>query len=310
MLKSIFSPNAFKFTVRLLITFLILSAVCLAEDHANPPPQGFFDFWLIPRVWVAFIFGLAGLFLLISFRVTTKVRNVFQFLALFIFSVVAILPLGSFAQGMGLHPSPVCVIEKPIIWGEWPLFFMSILSSIIVLSIIGSKLFCGWICPVGALQEMVYNIPFSKKLNKKLKKKLSFRLTNSIRIGIFILFLILLFSAGFSIYAYFNPFEFLHWEWSLYLAMVMLVTLIAAIFVYRPFCYLVCPMGLLTWFFEHISITKIRFDESRCTHCNICIRKSPCPTVEPIMDLKKIRPDCHACGKCIEVCPEKALIWK
>jgi len=40
------------------------------------------------------------------------------------------------------------------------------------------------------------------------------------------------------------------------------------------------------------------------------VKKSPCPTVPSILEGKKSRPDCHACGACIEACPENALKFK
>ena len=91
---------------------------------------------------------------------------------------------------------------------------------------------------------------------------------------------------------------------------VMAVTLIAAIFIFRPFCYLLCPIGLFTWILEHISLAKIRLNEEKCTECNVCIDKSPCPAVPAIMEGKRSRPDCHACGACQEVCPVDALKFR
>jgi ferredoxin-type protein NapH len=67
---------------------------------------------------------------------------------------------------------------------------------------------------------------------------------------------------------------------------------------------------LLTWLAEHISILRVRLDKEACTNCMICVKKSPCPTVPSILEGKKSRPDCHACGACIEACPENALKFK
>ncbi len=53
-------------------------------------------------------------------------------------------------------------------------------------------------------------------------------------------------------YDYFNPFELLHWHELGALAVwgPALAVAIASLFVYRPFCTFVCPLGLITWFFS------------------------------------------------------------
>ena len=292
----------------LLIFFLIwISMPLWANQGQVRKPPSFFYFWTLPRVWVGALFCVTGLILLVKSWVTHNVRLIFLPVILFVFGIFSALPLGSVTKGMSLHPSPFCIMEKPFLFLQAgrsiPVVFLSLLVSVIVLSILGNKLFCGWVCPVGALQEIVHRIP----LPEKFKVKLPFKVTNSIRIGLFFLFLILLFAAGMSLYAYVNPFEFFHFGWQFLAILILAVVLVAALFIFRPFCYLICPLGLVTWIAEHVSLFKIRLNKDKCTKCNICIEKSPCPTIPSILDGKKSRPDCHPCGRCIEVCPEKAL---
>ena len=197
---------------------------------------------------------------------------------------------------MSMHPSPLCMIEKPFIFVSMgravPIMFLAIIASVIILSILGTKLFCGWVCPIGALQELLHMVP----IKKELKGKIPFRLSNGIRIFFFVLFLTFLFAAGFSLYAYTNPFEFFHFGWGALSIIALAVVMIASLFIFRPFCYLLCPLGLVTWLVEHISIFKVRLDKEKCTDCKICITQSPCPTVKSILDDSEVRPDCHPCG--------------
>ena len=88
---------------------------------------------------------------------------------------------------------------------------------------------------------------------------------------------------------------------------VLLITLMASLFIFRPFCHVVCPIGLYTWLLEHFSLVKIKVNKHDCKDCNLCIKKSSCPTVQSVLEEKRSRPDCFACGRCIEACPEKAL---
>ncbi|MHC4322322.1 MAG: 4Fe-4S binding protein, partial [Planctomycetota bacterium] len=172
-----------------------------------------------------------------------------------------------------------------------------------VFSIVGNKLFCGWACPIGAIQEAFNHIP----LTRKLRFILPFRLTNTLRIIIFLAFITLVLTISRSPYDYFNPFHFLHWRFDIMSVMVLLITLIASLFIFRPFCHLVCPIGLFTWVLEHFSLVKVKVNKHDCKDCDLCIKKSSCPAVQSVLEEKMSRPDCFACGRCIEACPENAL---
>ncbi|MEA3325238.1 MAG: 4Fe-4S ferredoxin, partial [Euryarchaeota archaeon] len=145
---------------------------------------------------------------------------------------------------------------------------------------------------------------------------LPFKISNGIRILIFVTSLVMVISTGSDLYTYhniLNPFELFDWHFEAVLAVLVGAVLIASVFVYRPFCYLVCPVGLLTWVLEHVSIFRVRLDREKCNDCKKCILKSPCPSVKAIMDGDTVRPDCYACGICIDACPKDALefgIWK
>jgi polyferredoxin len=269
--------------------------------------MGFLDVLLLPRVWVSAIFCLAGMGLLIKAQVHSRLRLIALSTVFFFFGILPALPLGRFALGMGLHPSPVCAITKPFLFlsagRQAPIIFIAILFFISVFSIVGNKLFCGWACPIGAIQEAFNHIP----LTRKLRFILPFRLTNTLRMIIFIAFITLVLTIGQSIYDYFNPFHFLHWRFDIMSVMVLLITLMASLFIFRPFCHLVCPIGLFTWVLEHFSLVKVKVDKHDCKDCNLCIKKSLCPAVESVLEVKRSRPDCFACGRCIEACPENAL---
>lgn len=294
----------------IFILMILLTQVFALEEQTSPRTLLFFDMWALPRVWVGAILGFIGLILLMTNKVSKGIRVLAMVSIFFAFSIVAILPWGKFSEGMGLHPSPMCTIEKSFMFLQMgraiPIVFLSIMAFILLMTLVANKLFCGWNCPIGAVQEIIYNIP----LPKKYKVKWPFKITNTIRTTIFIIFLLLLFTTGTSLYAYLNPFEFLHWRLEAAVIPAFLMTFIAALFIYRPFCYLACPMGLVSWCVEHVSFIKVRLDKNACTDCMKCVKESPCPTVQAILDGKRSRPDCHACGVCMQVCPEQALRFK
>ena len=298
-----------KITKITLYSFFVLLSITTAIWASGGGRRGmeFFDVMLLPRVWVSAIFCLTGMWLLMKSWVHRNLRLIILGAVFFLFGILPVLPLGRFAWGMGMHPSPVCAITKPFLFlsaGRGvPIIFITILAFIAVFSIIGNKLFCGWACPIGAIKDLFNQIPLSKRF----KIMLPFRVTNLVRITLFLTFITLVFTAGIGIYGYFNPFHFLHWRFEPYAIMVLLIVLTASLFIFRPFCYLVCPIGLFTWVLEHFSLVKVKANKHNCNECNLCIKKSHCPAVRSILEGKRSRPDCFACGRCIGICPEKAL---
>lgn len=272
--------------------------------------MSFWDVLLLPKMWVGAIFCAVGLALLMTARVGRKVRLLWLGLAFFAFGVLGALPLGGLSRGMGLHPSPVCAITRPFQFLDGgravPVAFLVIVGFYTLASLAGSKLFCGWVCPLGALQEAVQRVPVPKKY----RFTLPFRATNTLRVLTSIVFVVVVFATGTSIYDYFNPFEGLHWSLEAIGTTALAVTAIAALFMFRPFCYILCPIGLYTWVLEHVSLTRMRLKKEACTMCKVCVKKTNCPAVPAILAGERSRPDCHACGECMNVCPENALEWK
>jgi polyferredoxin len=245
--------------------------------------------------------ALSGLILLKTVKINQNRRTLLMCFVFVLFGVLVIMH----------QPSPmrsvVDAITSLLTGSMISTKKFTLLIFISGLSIIGSKLFCGWVCPFGALQEIVNNIPVPFKI------KLSFNITNIIRISLFIISLIMVLSMGSDLYTYkniLNPFELFAWEFELVLAILVGVVLIVSIFVYRPFCYLICPIGLMTWLLEYVSIFRVRVDRSKCNNCNKCISKSPCPAIKSILDKDIVRPDCYSCGICIEACPKDALEFR
>jgi polyferredoxin len=282
----------------------------LTKTGGGQAMPGFFEMLLLPRVYVGALFCLVALVLLKRGWLSHNLRLVALPVIFFVFAMLWMLPLGRFAMGMGPHPSPLCTVTKPFLFVKdgysVPVIFFAIFVSMAVVSVIGNKFFCGWVCPIGAIQELSHRVP----LPSSFKKKLPFKVTNTIRVVLFAVFVPTVALAGVSIYDYFNPFELLHWHFTLNLTVTFSVILLAALFVFRPFCYLVCPLGLITWALEHIAIFKVKVDTEACTECDICVDESPCPSVRAILDRKISKPDCHACGRCIETCPEGALKFR
>ncbi|MBN1930686.1 MAG: 4Fe-4S binding protein [Desulfobacterales bacterium] len=204
-----------------------------------------------------------------------------------------------FKSMVGLYPDPTA---KVIAF----LFF-------IALAIIGNKLICGWACPFGSFQELIYSIPILRKIKRR---KLPFALTNTIRATLFVLTLLFLFGfignrKGFVIYHYINPFNLFdgHFE-SISILITVIIALVGSFFVYRPFCQIVCPFGFVSWIFERFSITRVHVDMDKCTQCGACIKICPLDAAKGRVYGKKLPADCFSCARCLNVCPVDAVRYE
>jgi ferredoxin len=207
-----------------------------------------------------------------------------------------------FKSMVGLYPS---IISKLI-----ALFFF------VVLTIIGNKLICGWACPFGAMQELIYSLLILRKVKQW---EIPFWLTNTIRGGLFCVALLFLFGIvggrkGFVIYHYLNPFNLFNLDfdhWLILLTVVVFLTL--AFFAYRPFCQFVCPFGLVSWIAEKFSLYRVIIDEEKCTKCGACIKACPLHAAKGKVENKTFSADCFSCARCLNVCPVDAIhycsIW-
>ena len=201
-----------------------------------------------------------------------------------------------FKSMVGLYPDPMAKIIAFV-------FF-------IVLAVVGNKLICGWACPFGSLQELLYSVPILRKIKRR---RLPFVLTNAIRAGLFVAMLLLLFGViggrrGTVIYHYVNPFNLFSLDFeTISILLTVVLALAVAVFVYRPFCQLICPFGLLSWMVERLSIVGVRVDRERCTECGACIKACPLEAAEGRVYAKRLAADCFSCARCLNVCPVDAI---
>jgi polyferredoxin len=260
------------------------------------------------KFWMYYALIAMGVGLLFLRRTGRWTRAAAQLASFLILGGVSGAVFESLKGPLGMHPSPMCSMTKlpgfVIDSGAWPPPLVAMLILILVFSIVGKKLFCGWGCPLGALQELVYLIPGLKKI-----PNLPFRFTNSVRTYLLAAYIAGLAGYGIVLYNDINAFEMLHWEFGFNVGVLGLglVLLIGALY-YRPFCYLICPVGLVSWVLERFAPLAVRVDRAKCTSCQACVKKSPCPAIGPLVDGQKgWLPDCTSCGLCLETCPENAL---
>ena len=201
-----------------------------------------------------------------------------------------------FKSMVGLYPDPMVKVIA--------------FSFFIMLAVVGNKIICGWACPFGALQELIYSIPILKKIKKK---KLPFIFTNTIRACIFIVMLLFLFGIvggrrGFVIYHYINPFNLFNLDFEAFsILLTVIIVLLASFIAYRPFCQFICPFGLVSWIAERFSVFRVRIDKEKCTQCGACIKACPLEAAKGLVEGKRLPADCFSCARCLNVCPTNAI---
>ncbi|MCP4685330.1 MAG: 4Fe-4S binding protein [bacterium] len=296
----------------------------------EPPPSeetqmpGVIDFLFAGKYLAFLILAAVGLTLLMGRWVNFWVRIGMLVIAFILFGIDMIYPM---------HPSPMCAITKLFMFkfthGQFFAGFIAMFLAIMVPSLIGRKLFCGWVCPLGALQDLINKIPFKWRW-----KQFNFTAFNMLRMGLLVMFFLTFFLvkdqigllasnvggdindstwkafSAFSLYESINFFELLHWNMTTTFTVMLIVLFVASLMFYRPYCYAVCPIGALTWLLEKVSPGKVRVDQNLCTKCYECVEASPCPTIERLVEDDTIAaPDCTSCGECLKSCPENAITF-
>jgi Pyruvate/2-oxoacid:ferredoxin oxidoreductase delta subunit len=303
--------------------FLALPLTLAAQQGAGKGRQGGTGLLAMlsrPKLVTMLVIGLVAMVLILARKMRNTVKVPILLVSTFLYGIAANLPVKLFA-GFSMHPSPVCAATKSVLYGFRPPM-IAMLLVILVLTMAGPKLFCGWVCPVGAAQELIAML--ADKLGIR-RRKWNFRATQGVRAGILVLFVFLSVTAvlhttaqngqtvALSLYDYINAFHgyeiaaqptlldnLIHF-------LPFVLTLGFAFLFYRPFCYLVCPIGLLTNLVENVALFRVVLKRPPCNDCGACTAKSPCPTVPEILKDAAYRPDCFSCTVCVNTCPSKSL---
>lgn len=191
---------------------------------------------------------------------------------------------------------------------------------VIGIYIISGRAFCGWVCPMDFLYEIVdrirggslkINLPsgtgyaiagilllISGLIGIPFFTNYISHLTNFFRFltgGFFLLFRlpvevdVIIYSGGIIVFLLFLEYLFP-----------------------RLWCRALCPVGRVYGIFNKFSLIRLKFLERECGECNYCEHVCYMKVkLTPYLERKSLRDsDCIYCGRCVEACNTKAGIIK
>lgn len=261
--------------------------------------------WLkIPLKFGLWILFLAGVFVLMRRgKITPLLRRRLYLAAAVLFGVI-----------LGSDPGPMGTIKDAIVlYGSRGVIFpprMIALTVFLLLVFLANKFICSWGCQVGTLQDLIFRLNRNHGDTEGIMRQYRppFLWTNAFRIAFFLIFTLAAFAWTTDLIEPVDPFK-------IYKPMVVGIggaiftglILISALFIYRPWCHLFCPFGLVGWLIEKVSLYKIIVDHQTCVGCRSCEKACPSTVMGAILKRDRVIPDCFVCGTCIEVCPTGSI---
>ncbi len=193
-----------------------------------------------------------------------------------------------------------------------------VLGSMALAGGVAGRLMCGWLCPFGLVQDLLHRtgrlklllpkyLPYCKYILLPLVVLLPAFAVDRHGFGspYFCRFICPAgtLTAGLPLLGAGTEFrhlvEFTFW-WKLGL---LLVILTAAVFFYRPFCRVLCPLGAFWGLFNRVSFFCLTAAPS-CNSCGRCTRACP---VRLTLPAQRNSTECIRCLECVKVCPHGAL---
>ena len=214
------------------------------------------------------------------------------------------------------YMSPYLIIQgamEGIVSGSFIVFISMLLGSIFF-----GRVFCGWICPMGGMQECLFSV------NENLPKQGWRNKMKYIIWTVWILVAIVSFifrereitidffymtDHGISIAQIYN--------YVIYYGVIFLILIPAVLFGKRIFCHYFCWMapfmviGTKIRKMLHLPGICVVTEKEKCISCKKCNQK--CPMGLNVVELVKndcdFGTECIQCGACVDNCPRKALSY-
>lgn len=199
-----------------------------------------------------------------------------------------------------------------------------VLGFLMMVGAILGKAVCGFLCPFGLVQDLLHKIPGVKKLRRLPGEKY----LQWLRYAMLGLLVILLPMVVVDIVGQGSPWFCKYvcpsgtllggipllagnpalrgavgWLFTWKMA-ILVVILVLSVFLYRPFCRYLCPLGAVYGFFNRFALYRFTLNEEQCTHCGACHQVCGLD-IDPSKTPNHSQ--CIRCGKCLDACPHGAI---
>ena len=226
----------------------------------------------------------------------------------YLFLAWVLIWLGLYAGGQVTIISILTWLTAPIFYPSWDVLLSDpILVSLMVFVIVsfvfwGRGVFCGWLCPFGALQELIAKVAKALKVSQI---KISYKWHNRLwPIKYFLLLGLIAISfysmASVNIASEIEPFKTaismkFNREWYFVIYAVLLLSI--GLFVERFFCRFICPLGAFMAIGGRLRILQPLKRRKECgTPCQLCSNECPINAIKPSGEI--IMDECFYCLDC------------
>jgi polyferredoxin len=197
--------------------------------------------------------------------------------------------------------------------------FLALLLSVVAVG----PFFCGWICPLGAIQQAVTGLRrwLQKRIHilnsfgrwMSLKTRPLVFLDRYLRFAKYLVLIWILWgtiTAGVMVFRNVDPWAGILNILELGVTIgfwVFIGTVIAAIIGDRVWCRYLCPLGAINGLVGKIGLIRVQRESDACTGCKLCTKKCPMH-IEVHKKSRVISAECNMCLKCLDVCPAKGAL--
>ena len=169
----------------------------------------------------------------------------------------------------------------------------------LVIALFFGRAFCGGVCALGAMQEMVVLKPV--QVPRQVDRALG--LLKYVYLLLAVLLAIKPAIARDFVICRFDPFVgFFRRTGAPHMLMIGGAFLAAGIFIGRPYCRWLCPYGVLLNWCSRLARRGVTITPHRELDCGLCNEACPYGAIE---NMRAIRKDCLYCARCYASCPNE-----
>jgi ferredoxin len=271
------------------------TATPATHDHSEFRGEAKAFRWVLGILFATLMAGL-----LVRFSATRNLR------AVFLTGSVAVLGFYK-----GACPCPIQSLQYSVLnllGHDYKWQTLVYLLGLLPLTYFFGRVFCGWICHMGALQEFLF---LGNRL-RYLQSERAQRMMRAVRALALFALIVQLAVTQTNLYKKIDPFAVLFNFNSLYAAGWVLVgvLVIASVLIQRPFCKTLCPIGLILGWIAKLPGASVLGPNLQCVGCSVC--NSACRINAITRDGKRSileNQECIRCGECLEGCKKSSLTF-